>query len=228
MNRQRKRTVFLLSARAAAAALIAICACGIVRAQGATDQGNVKPQMMAKGADPDWDVVTVRPSAPSDKGDYIDMHGRHWTFERETVEAMLVIGYDVQKRQLTEEPDWAKTDQCGCERLCRIRMANLDLLSNRQSMMRKVLAEHFGLKLHHEQRQMPIFALTVAKGGPKLTQNTADPNGTMDQNGGGGNGWRSSRFSNASMSDLALILNFHVDRPVVDQDRIDGTIRLSI
>jgi uncharacterized protein (TIGR03435 family) len=176
--------------------------------------------MMAKDADPDWDVVTVRPSAPSDKGDYIDMHGRHWTFERETVEAMLVIGYDVQKKQLAEEPDWAKTDQWDVNGL-----SDTDGepdLKQLQSMMRKVLAERFGLKLHHEQRQMPIFALTVAKGGPKLTENTTDPNGHMDSNGGSGNGWRSSRFSNASMSDLALILNFHVDRPVVDQTGLKG------
>jgi uncharacterized protein (TIGR03435 family) len=177
--------------------------------------GSAQPQMMAKDADPDWEVVTIKPSAPSDKGDYMDMHGRHWTFERETVEEMLGIGYGVQKRQLAGEPDWARTDRWDVDGL-----SDTDGepdLKQLQSMMRKVLAERFGLKLHNERRQMPVFALTVAKGGPKLTENTTDPNGTMDQNGASGNGWKSSRFSNATMRDLALILNFHVDRPVVDQ-----------
>ncbi|MDP9049753.1 MAG: TIGR03435 family protein, partial [Acidobacteriota bacterium] len=188
-------------------------------AQDAAEQhqtnGSPQPQMMAKDADPDWDVVTVKPSAPSDKGDYMDIHGRHWTFERETVEEMLGIGYGVQKRQLVGEPDWARTDRWDVDGL-----SDTDGepdLKQLQSMMRKVLGERFGLKLHNEQRQMPVFALTVAKGGPKLTENTTDPNGTMDQNGGSGNGWKSSRFSNATMRDLALILDFHVDRPVVDQ-----------
>ncbi|HEY1757331.1 MAG TPA: TIGR03435 family protein [Bryobacteraceae bacterium] len=35
-------------------------------------------------------------------------------------------------------------------------------------MMRSLLAERFKLKYHIETREMPIYALTVAKGGPKL------------------------------------------------------------
>jgi uncharacterized protein (TIGR03435 family) len=69
---------------------------------------------------------------------------------------------------------------------------------------------------------MPVFALTVTRGGPKLTANTSHPNGMMDQNGGGGDVWRSNQFSNALMSDVALILNFDVDRPVVDQTGLKG------
>lgn len=36
-----------------------------------------------------------------------------------------------------------------------------------QGMIRKILAERFGLQLHHEQREMPVFALRVAKGARK-------------------------------------------------------------
>lgn len=35
-------------------------------------------------------------------------------------------------------------------------------------MMRSLLAERFKLKYHTESREFPIYALTVAKGGPKL------------------------------------------------------------
>lgn len=215
-----KRRAVLVGALTVVTALAVTCSCGVVRAQDSADQGTAKPQKMAKDADPDWDVVTVRPSAlGNNKGDYIDIHGRHWTFERETVELMLGIGYNIQKKQLAGEPDWAKTDQWDVDGL-----SDTDGepdLKQLQSMMRKVLAERFGLKVHHEQRQMPVFALMVAKGGPKLTEST-DPNGVMDENGGGGNGWQSSQFTNASMSDLALILNFHADRPVVDQTGLKG------
>jgi uncharacterized protein (TIGR03435 family) len=37
-------------------------------------------------------------------------------------------------------------------------------------MMRSLLAERFKLMYHLESREMPIYALTVAKGGPRLTR----------------------------------------------------------
>jgi uncharacterized protein (TIGR03435 family) len=62
----------------------------------------------------------------------------------------------------------------------------------------------------------------VAKGGPKLIANTSDPNGWMDQQNGGTSSRHVEALKNASMADLALILQFHVDRPVVDQTGLKG------
>ena len=36
------------------------------------------------------------------------------------------------------------------------------------AMARDLLAERFNLTLHHESREMPVLALAVAKGGPRL------------------------------------------------------------
>lgn len=89
-------------------------------------------------------------------------------------------------------------------------------------MIRKILAERFGLQLHHEQREMPVYALAVAKGGPKMAANTSDPSGWMHQQNGENNGRHVEALKNTSMADLALILQFHVDRPVVDQTGLKG------
>ena len=35
--------------------------------------------------------------------------------------------------------------------------------------VQKLLIERFQLQIHHEKREMPAFALVIAKGGPKLT-----------------------------------------------------------
>jgi uncharacterized protein (TIGR03435 family) len=50
-------------------------------------------------------------------------------------------------------------------------------------MLRTLLAERFGLRIHRETRQMPIYALTVAKGGLKVKElppNTPDSRKTVD------------------------------------------------
>ena len=55
-----------------------------------------------------------------------------------------------------------------------------------------------------------------------MIPNTTDPNGWMDQQNGTTNGRHTEALKNASMADLALILQFHVDRPVVDQTGLKG------
>ena len=69
------------------------------------------------------------------------------------------------------------------------------------------------MKLHHEQREMPVYALTVAKGKDEDDQSTGDPNGLPNENGGGGS-IRTFKFTNTSMPDLALMLLVELDRPV--------------
>jgi uncharacterized protein (TIGR03435 family) len=202
---------------AAMLAALALCAGATATAQ----SDSAKPQMMAKDADPDWDVATVKPSDPtSPGGQRINLRGRQVVFQNTTVEQFLLLGYGLQKSQLAGEPDWVKTERWNVDGL-----ANVDGKPNwkqTQGMMRKLLAERFGLKLHPEQREMPVFALTIAKGGPKLTPNASDPDGLMDQQNTEVNGQHAENLKNTPVPELALILQFHVDRPVVDQTGLKG------
>ena len=177
--------------------------------------------MMAKDADPDWEVASVKPSDPNDtRGQHINFRGRHVVLLDTTVEQFLLLGYGVQKSQLAGEPDWVKTQRWDVDGIADAE--GVPSLKQLQSMMRKILAERFGLQAHHEQREMPVFALTVAKGGPKIIANTSDPNGWMNQQNSEANGRHVEDLKNASMADLALILQFHVDRPIVDQTGLKG------
>jgi uncharacterized protein (TIGR03435 family) len=211
--------------RTVLAGAMVLCAAEAVWAQGAADRA-AKPAMMAKEADPDWDVVTVKPSDPNSRGDHLDQHGRRVTFSFETVEMLLVIGYNVQKNQIVDAPDWVKTERWDIDGL-----ANVDgemNLAQLQTMIRKALAERFGLKLHRDQREMAVYALTVAKGGPKLIVNTNAGNDMPEQHPRDGNGQHTEMLKNFSMGDLALILDFRVDRPVVDRTGLNGRYDLTL
>jgi uncharacterized protein (TIGR03435 family) len=43
-----------------------------------------------------------------------------------------------------------------------------------QSMLQNLLADRFKLELHREMKEMPVYLLTVAKDGPKLTPSKSD------------------------------------------------------
>jgi uncharacterized protein (TIGR03435 family) len=190
---------------------------------GAFAQNAAKPQppsMMAKDADPDWEVVTVKPGDPDDKANRFTTRGRHILIEAQTVEKMLQIGYGVQPSQIVGAPDWVKTERFDADGL-----PDADGQPNMkqfQGLVQKLLVERFGLKAHREQREMPVYALTVAKGGAKMNASEGDPNGLPDNEGMGGNGRQIRKFTNVSMSDLAVMLLPHVERPVVDQTRLKG------
>lgn len=59
---------------------------------------------MAKDADPDWDVVSVRPSDPNATGGTFDVRGRHVIVGNRTVETMLRLAYGVMPSQIVGAP----------------------------------------------------------------------------------------------------------------------------
>jgi uncharacterized protein (TIGR03435 family) len=175
---------------------------------------------MARDADPNWEVATVKPSDPNANNASFDVRGRHVIIGNQPVEIMLLMAYGVQKSQIVGAPDWVKTERFDVDGV-----PNVDGepdLQQFQSLVRKLLVERFGLRLHHEEREMPVFALTTMKGGPKMDASKGDPNGHANNEGTSGNGRQIRKFTNTSMSDLALMLLIYVDRPVVDQTALKG------
>ncbi len=198
----------------------AAMACAVAGSARAQDATGSKKVIMAVDADPGWEVATVRPSDPDDMHQSFDVRGRHIVVQNQPVEMMLLVAYGVQKSQIVGAPEWVRTERFSVDGV-----PDLDGQPNVrqiQSLLQKLLAERFGMKLHHEQRDMPVYALTVAKGGTKMTRSTGDPNGLPSENGGGSGNIRNFHFTNTSMPDLALFMLVEVDRPVVDHTGLQG------
>lgn len=92
-------------------------------------------------------------------------------------------------------------------------------------MLQALLAERFKLAVHYEPKTMPIFTLTLAKGGSKMKETTPDelPPG-MNREFGQVSRARSGEFEavNLTVSQLIQHLTFWSGRNVVDKTGLSG------
>lgn len=187
----------------------------------------IKP--MAADAKPGFDVVTVKPSKPGSQGKGIGFDGHHFRLLNANLNDMIALGYGLHTKQIVGGPDWAGTDLYDVEGVPDVPgMPNQKQI---QYLLQNLLADRFQLKFHNEQRVLPVYAITVAPGGPKLTRTTAGP---TDPPGFGFRGPNAQGVTvmvrNLSMADFAMWMQASVtDRPMVDQsglkDRYDFQLK---
>lgn len=213
-----------LSSRARRLSLIlALCACSWSGTRAQTD-GTTQP--LRKDADPNWEVVTVRPSDPDSTDIGFRVSGRQIALHRQTVAAMLMAGYGIQKKQITNAPEWVYTKEWDVRG--ELDAAGVPDIRQIRSLVRKLLVSRFKLAEHTEQREMPVYALIVAKGGPKLSKSTADPNGLPDENDRQSAGQSTVVMANVPIDSLVTLLDFRLDRPVIDRTGLPGHYDLKL
>lgn len=118
-------------------------------------------------------VVTRRspPALPSTPG-------RRFSFHVTTVKVLIALAYDVQPYQVLELPDWAGAERGNSEELYDVdAIAPVDSPTRPQlrTMLQALLAERCQLKVHRETREVPVYLLTIAKGGVKFKSIAGEP-----------------------------------------------------
>ncbi len=172
---------------------------------------------MALDADPTYDVVTIKPSDPNDGNRGFQTRGRHVRAANETMNDMISFAWGIHVKQIVGGPAWMSTDHYFVDGVPDV--PGEPNLTQFRTMIRKVLADRFGLKVHNEQRELSVYALTVAKGGPKLTKSLGNPNGPPNDN------FSTSAYmreTNTTMGEYAKAMQYVLDRPVVDQTGLQG------
>jgi uncharacterized protein (TIGR03435 family) len=127
----------------------------------------------------------VKPSDPAKQ--HLGLYWRQpdgFKLDGETLRGIIVNAYSVQgnvKGMVQGGPAWMtsdafdvriKVDATTIERWSKLPQQPVD--EERRALLRELLAERFQLKLHRELREMPAFALTLAKGGSKLQSPVAE------------------------------------------------------
>jgi uncharacterized protein (TIGR03435 family) len=176
------------------------------------------PKTMAANAPLTFEVATNKPSVPNTPGKLFTVKGPDVFTLNTTLSDLMTMAYEVHINQIAGGPSWFENDKFDIQgRPSAEGIPNTDQL---RGLMRSLLAERFKLTTHNEKKEMPAYVLTVGTGGPKMTANTANPNGLP------GLFFKSlgqMAVTNANMGQFAGALQGAVlDRPVVDRTGLQG------
>jgi uncharacterized protein (TIGR03435 family) len=177
----------------------------------------VKP--MAKDAQPGFEVATIKPAKPTADGKNFDFEGRHLIAVDVDVDDLISLAYGLHARQIAGAPDWFNSELFDIDGI-----PDVPGEPNEKQMgilFQKLLTERFALKFHHEQRELSVFALSVDKGGPKMTPSAARAGDEDDD-------FNFTRLGNLTVRNMTMV-DFAqwmqastTDRPMIDRTGLKG------
>jgi uncharacterized protein (TIGR03435 family) len=170
------------------------------------------PKRIPENANPTFEVATIKPTKEGTQFSIHPTGSGELVATDVSVAYLIKFAYEVHPRQITKGPAWLDTDKYDLT--AKPDIEGQPSLKQMRVMVQKLLADRFQLAFHHEKIELPVYAVTVAKGGPKLTRNDANPEGNPGYGGGPGG----MRVINSTIAEfISFVLNDSVELPVVDQ-----------
>jgi uncharacterized protein (TIGR03435 family) len=119
-------------------------------------------------------VASVKPNNAAEARGFSEyLPGGRFTATAITVRDLLRIAYRIQPYQLVGAPAWFSARRFDIEAKVEDQPA-----PSQQVLLRALLKDRFKLAIHNETRELPVFALVLARGdgklGPQLTSSVLD------------------------------------------------------
>ncbi len=122
-----------------------------------------------------YDVASIKPNKSADDRTKLMYSPDGLTGTNVTVQMLVRLAYGIQDNQISGAPTWfnsesynieAKMDSSVADEMRK--MSEDRLKVERQQMLQALLADRFRLTVHRESKDLPVYALVIAKNGPKL------------------------------------------------------------
>ena len=221
------------TARTVAAAGMAILAAALVWAQS------------QPSAAPSFEVASVKANHSGDHMvSLMNSPSGRFSAKNVSVKMLIRLAYKVQDFQIAGGPGWIDSERYDIE--AKPESSGPDsspapstddrreaAMEAQRLRIQALLADRFGMTVHHDTKELPVYALVVAKGGAKLhvaavTPDGAEPPASPNPKGPmfKGRGMRMGRGElsgqSAPLSLLAETLSNQIGRTVVDRTGLTG------
>ena len=167
-----------------------------------------------------FDVATVRPQPEGDRGFFVrpPSNGR-FTATGATAKLLLMLAYGIQETQVVGGPSWLDTAKWNIE--AKTDDGAQHSTDDTRRMLQHLLVERFGLQIHRETARRPVYALTVAKNGPKFAVSSRERTNVRVTG-------KSIDIQRGSITAMIQVLGSALDRPVVDRTGLSELYDLSV
>ena len=153
--------------RAAAAALV-VLASGVLAQSSATRPGFVE-----------FEVASIKPTPAGTAGRWIRMQSAHeFTAKNHAIKTLIAAAYNLNPKAISGGPAWVDSEHYDI--VAKAPSAGRPNLDEQMAMLRRLLADRFQLTFHREQKELNVYELTIAKGGPKLKESTVSPDASPE------------------------------------------------
>jgi bla regulator protein blaR1 len=169
----------------------------------------------------EFEVASVKLTATQGSFTVEFLPGGRFSARNFTVQNLLRNAYQLQDYQISGGPGWM--DSAGFDIQARAAAFTSEPTpEDMRKMIQALLADRFRLTLHRETRQLPIYALVVGKNGPKLkvADSDAAPPRTIKMG--------ELVTQKMSMTMLANLLTFELERPVRDETGLKGDFAFTL
>jgi uncharacterized protein (TIGR03435 family) len=100
--------------------------------------------------------------------------GRHVMTINTNMNDLITVAYGLHVKQIVGAPAWFSVDKFDIDGV-----PDVDGRPNSKQLkllIQSALTDRFKLTFHHDQKELSVYALTIGKGGPKLTETIHRPN----------------------------------------------------
>lgn len=201
--------------------------------------GAVSLSAAPQDAPPAFDVASIKRDA---SGQHIGFRKPFPTLhiEGSTLKDLILFAYRVQDFEVTGGPAWIDSDLYDIDAKAERPPTPTPQFAKLQwQRLQTLLHDRFNLAIHRETKVLPVYELTVAKGGLKaqpatcIQRITGDTNIAPDKRqadycGPAGGGRGRLEGSGVAMAFLANMLSSQLSRPVVDKTGISGDFQIHL
>lgn len=180
-----------------------LCLTTLLGAQPAFEVASIKPHPIKEGF-----VRRAQSSTLQCPPFHCGISGNRFSEEMASLTDLIMDAYSVRRYQIGNLPEWGDSGHDVYDIVATAE--GVPTMAQARAMLQTLLADRFQLKLHRQTKELPVFALVVAKNGPKLKP-CAD----------GSEPDEVSTF-HRSWERIGELLSMNAGRPVIDKTGLDG------
>jgi bla regulator protein blaR1 len=185
---------------------------------------------------PSFEVASVKPNSSGDLRHYFSLRPGRFGATGMTIKFLMTFAYNVKEFQIVGGPDWVNSERYDIEAKEEDSVAaksqKLPFAQYREQvglMVQSLLTDRFKLRVAHNTKQLPVYALVVANKGPRLIASEVSTSGLKWPTITGGRGeLTATRISLGGFADALTGIPDLGGRKVLDETGLKGEYDINL